>query len=38
MLVSDRIQCRRINKFFYETPQGEILKYSRYCIEKIAEH
>ena len=34
MLVSDRIQCRRINKFFYETPQGEILKYSQYCIEK----
>ena len=34
MSVSDKILCKKINKFFYRSPEGEILKYSIYCIEK----
>ena len=34
MSVSERILCERINKFFYRTPEGKILKYSIYCIKK----
>ena len=33
--VSDRILCQRIDKYFYRTPEGTILKYSIYCIKKI---
>ena len=35
MSVSDRILCQRINKFFYNDHNGNIKKYSQYCIEKI---
>ena len=34
MSVVDKIKCKKINKFFYKTPEGTILKYSQYCIEK----
>ena len=34
MCVSDKIKCVKIDKFFYRSPEGEILKYSQYCIEK----
>ena len=34
MSVSDKILCKKIDKFFYRSPEGEILKYSIYCIEK----
>ena len=34
MSVSDKILCQRIDKFFYRDPEGTILKYSQYCIEK----
>ena len=34
MSVSERILCKKINKFFYKTAEGSILKYSQYCIEK----
>ena len=32
--VTEKILCKKINKFFYRSPEGEILKYSHYCIEK----
>ena len=32
--VSEKIKCVKIDKFFYRSPEGEILKYSHYCIEK----
>ena len=34
MSVSDKILCQRIDKFFYRSPEGTILKYSIYCIQK----
>ena len=34
MSVSEKILCKKINKFFYKSPGGTILKYSIYCIEK----
>ena len=34
MFVSERILCRRIDKFFYSDNNGDIKKYSQYCIEK----
>ena len=34
MSVSERILCRRIDKFFYSDHNGDIKKYSQYCIEK----
>ena len=34
MSVSERILCRRIDKFFYRDHNGDIKKYSQYCIEK----
>ena len=32
--VTEKIKCRKIDKYFYRNPEGEILKYSHYCIEK----
>ena len=32
--VSEKIKCQRIDKYFYRNPEGTILKYSHYCIEK----
>ena len=32
--VSEKIKCEKINKYFYRNPEGKILKYSHYCIEK----
>ena len=34
MSVLEKIKCQRIDKFFYRNPEGTILKYSQYCIEK----
>ena len=34
MCVSEKIKCVKIDKFFYRDPEGSILKYSQYCIEK----
>ena len=34
MSVSDKIKCVKIDKYFYRNPEGTILKYSQYCIEK----
>ena len=34
MSVSDKIKCQKIDKYFYRSPEGIILKYSQYCIEK----
>ena len=34
MSVVEKIKCQRIDKFFYRNPEGTILKYSQYCIEK----
>ena len=34
MSVLEKIKCQRIDKFFYRDPEGTILKYSQYCIEK----
>ena len=34
MTVSERILCKKINKFFYRDHNGDIKKYSQYCIEK----
>ena len=33
--VSQKIKCRKIDKYFYRDPNENILKYSHYCIEKI---
>ena len=32
--VTDKILCERIDKYFYRDPDGNIKKYSIYCIEK----
>ena len=32
--VTEKIKCKKINKFFYRSPEGAILKYSHYCIQK----
>ena len=32
--VSEKIKCEKINKYFYRSFEGTILKYSYYCIEK----
>ena len=32
--VTEKVKCQKINKFFYRSPEGTILKYSHYCIEK----
>ena len=32
--VTEKIKCKKINKFFYRSPEGTIMKYSHYCIEK----
>ena len=32
--VTEKIKCKKINKSFYKSPEGTILKYSHYCIEK----
>ena len=32
--VSEKIKCQKIDKYFYRSPEGKILKYSHYCIEK----
>ena len=32
--VSEKIKCQKIDKYFYRSPGGTILKYSHYCIEK----
>ena len=35
--VSEKIKCQKINKYFYRSPEGTILKYLHYCIKKIVE-
>ena len=32
--VSEKIKCEKIDKYFYRDPDGNILKYSHYCIKK----
>ena len=32
--VTEKIKCQKINKYFFRDPNGNILKYSQYCIEK----
>ena len=32
--VTEKIKCQKINKYFYKSPEGTILKYSQYCIQK----
>ena len=32
--VTEKVKCKKIKKFFYSSPEGQILKYSHYCIEK----
>ena len=32
--VTEKIKCQKIDKYFFRSPEGEILKYSQYCIEK----
>ena len=32
--VTEKIKCQRIDKYFFRSPEGYILKYSQYCIEK----
>ena len=35
--VSEKIKCQKVDKYFYRSPEGTILKYSHYCIEKTVE-
>ena len=35
--VTEKIKCQKIDKYFYRSPEGTILKYSHYCIEKNCE-
>ena len=32
--VTEKVKCKKIDKYFYRDPNGNILKYSQYCIEK----
>ena len=32
--VSEKIKCEKIDKYFHRDPNGNILKYSQYCVEK----
>ena len=32
--VTLKVQCQKIDKYFYRDPNGNILKYSHHCIEK----
>ena len=32
--VTEEIKCHKIDIYFYRSPEGTILKYSHYCIEK----
>ena len=32
--VALKVQCQKIDKYFYRDPNGNLLKYSHYCIEK----
>ena len=32
--VTLKVQCQKIDKYFYRDPNGNILKYSHYCVEK----
>ena len=32
--VTLKVQCQKIDKYFYRDLNGNILKYSHYCIEK----
>ena len=32
--ISEKIKCQKIDKYFYRDPEGTIIKYSHYCIEK----
>ena len=34
MSVSEKVLCQRIDTFFYRDHNGDIKKYSQYCIEK----
>ena len=34
MSVLVKIKCEKIDEYFYRSPEGKILKYSIYCIEK----
>ena len=34
LIVTEKILCERINKYFYRDPDGNTKKYSIYCIEK----
>ena len=31
--VTEKVKCKKIDKYFYRDPNGKILKYSQYCIE-----
>ena len=33
-IVTEKSKCQKIDKYFYRDPNGNILKYSHYCIEK----
>ena len=35
-MYQKKIKCQKIAKYFYRDPNGNILEYSHYCIEKIA--
>ena len=35
--VTLKVQCQKIDKYFFRNPNGNILKYSHYCIEKNVE-
>ena len=32
--MTEKIKCQKIDKYFYRSPEGQILKYSHYCVEK----
>ena len=32
--VTEKIKCQKINKYFFRDPNGNILKYSQFCIEE----
>ena len=34
LCITDKILCKRINKYFYRDHNDDIKKYSIYCIEK----
>ena len=32
--VTRKVQCQKIDKFYYKTPEGRVFKYAHFCRRK----